>query len=193
MVPLVKDSLLCCTGLPTLFQRAKCLYLMLDLCYLSMKLQMRTSYTCGTSRVISSIPACGHKHKWSSLLLCHPILVLTCRQLLPLAVFEISNVFAHKVFVGWPYGQYLAWPRLIGIIPKGQKFLSPCHTESVSIFQSYILETQSCFVAWACGLAAILNCVFQPPSCGLGCSQVSKQMVAQFSMCDTLVAPIFLS
>lgn len=128
MVPLVKDSLSRCTGLPTLFRRAKCLHLMLDLCYLSMKLQLRTSYTCGTGRVISSIPACGHEHKWSSLLLCHPILLLTCRQFLPSAVFEISNVVAHKVFVGWPYGQYSAWLRLAGIIPKAQMFVSPCHT-----------------------------------------------------------------
>lgn len=48
MVPLVKDSLIGCTGLPTLFRRAKRLYLMLDLCYLSMKIQLRTSSACGT-------------------------------------------------------------------------------------------------------------------------------------------------
>lgn len=80
MVPLVKDSFSHCTGLPTLFRRAKCLYLMLDLCYLSMKLQLRTSYTFGTSWVISSIPPCGHEHKWNGLVLCHPILSLTCYQ-----------------------------------------------------------------------------------------------------------------
>lgn len=83
-VPLVKDSLSCCTGLPTLFRRAKCLYLMLDLCYLSMKLQLKTSYTCGMGWVISSVPACGHEHKWSSFHLCHSILLLTFRQLIPL-------------------------------------------------------------------------------------------------------------
>lgn len=82
MVPLVKDSLSHCTGLPTLFQRAKCLYLMLNLCYMSMKLQLKTSYTCGTRWVISSIPACRHEHKSSSLLLCHSILLLTCGQFL---------------------------------------------------------------------------------------------------------------
>lgn len=83
MVPLVKDSFSHCTGLPTLFRRAKCLYLMLDLCYLSMKLQLRTSYTFGTGWVISSIPPCGHEHKWSGLVLCHPILSLTCYQPTP--------------------------------------------------------------------------------------------------------------
>lgn len=36
-----------CTGLPTLFRRAKCLHLMLDLCYLSMKLLVKTSYASG--------------------------------------------------------------------------------------------------------------------------------------------------
>lgn len=190
MVLLVKDSLSCCTGLPTLFRGAKCLYLMLDLCYLSMKLQLRTSYTFGTSWVISSILACGHEHKWSSLLLCNPILLVTHRQFLTSTLFEIWN---HKVSVQWPYGQYPAWPRLIGIFPKNQMFVASCHTWSGFIFQSCILDTRSSFVACVCGPASILSCVFQPLSCGLGWSQVSKQMVAQFSMCNTLVASISLS
>lgn len=109
MVLLVKDSLLCCTGLPTLFRRANCLYLMLDLCYLSIK----TSHTFGTRWVISSIPACGHERKLSSLLLCHSILLLTCRQFLLPTAFEISIVVAHKVFIGWPFGQYSPWPSLL--------------------------------------------------------------------------------
>lgn len=48
-------------------------------------------------------------------------------------------------------------------------------------------------MARVCRPAAILSRVFQPLSCGLGWSEVSKQMVAQFSMRNTLVAPISLS
>lgn len=66
----------------TLFRRAKCLYLMLNLCYLSMKLQLRTCYTCGTDWVIFFIAACGYELKCRNLLLCHPLLSLTCGQLL---------------------------------------------------------------------------------------------------------------
>lgn len=141
MVPLVKDSLSYSTGLPTLFRRAKCLYLMLDLCYLSMKPQLKTSNTCGTRWVIFSIPACGHK--LNRFFICHPIQLLTRSQLLLSVGFEISIVVDHEFL----------WERLMGIIlayahwhtPKWKNCLCHCVTPKMVPYYICAALTQSSF------------------------------------------------
>lgn len=93
MVPQVKDSLFAALGFPLCSQRAKFLYLMLDLCYLSMKLQLRTSYTCGTGWVISSKPACGQQRKWNSFASLLPCIVI---RLPPASSFQQALIYQYS-------------------------------------------------------------------------------------------------
>lgn len=86
----------------------------------------------------------------------------------------------------------LAW----GSMSSSQNFKFLCHhvtPKAVPYFSPTSLRFSVALWLVFAILAAILSCVFQLLSCGLFWSQVSKQMVPQFSMCSTLVAPIYLS
>lgn len=158
---------LCCTGLPTLFPKSQ--MPSSDVGSLLLVHETTTEnilYLWDWLSDLSHIPACGREHKWSRLLRCHPILLLSCCQRLLSAVFDMWKIAVDThMMMAIQAISCSVW----GSLGLPQKLKCLCHhvtPKVVPCFTSLRLT-----VALWLGFVepdAIKSCVFQPLSCDLG-------------------------